>query len=79
VEGRYDLILANVLAEILSDLKQEITARLSPGGSLVLSGILSEKSDSVAREYEAIGCRLVGKKEEGQWAALLFRRERAAA
>ena len=79
VEGRYDLILANVLAEILSDLKQEITARLSPGGDLILSGILSEKSDSVKREYESIGCRLVGIKEEGQWAALLFRRERTPA
>ncbi len=77
VEGRYDLILANVLAEILSDLKQEITVRLTPGGKLVLSGILSEKSDSVAAEYEAIGCRLVGKKEEGQWTAFLFRRNRA--
>jgi ribosomal protein L11 methyltransferase len=79
VEGRYDLILANVLAEILSDLKQEITARLEPGGKLVLSGILSAKSDSVAKEYEAIGCRFVAKKEEGQWAALLFRRKRATA
>ncbi len=77
VEGRYDLILANVLAEILSDLRQEITALLEPGGLLILSGIVSEKREAVAREYEADGCRLVGKKEEGQWSALLFRRERA--
>jgi len=73
VEGRYDLILANVLAEILSDLKQEIAARLEPGGDLILSGILSEKSDWVAKEYGAAGFRLAGRKEEGQWAALLLR------
>ena len=75
VEGRYDLILANVLAEILTDLKQEIAARLELGGKLILSGILSEKGDWVAKEYEAAGCRLAGKKEEGQWTALLLRRE----
>jgi ribosomal protein L11 methyltransferase len=75
VEGRYDLILANVLAEILSDLKQEIAALLEPGGNLILSGILSEKGDWVAKEYEAAGCRLAGRKEEGQWTALLLRRE----
>jgi ribosomal protein L11 methyltransferase len=77
VEGRYDLILANVLAEILTDLKQEIAARLEPGGKLILSGILSEKGDWVAKEYEAAGCRLAEKKEEGQWTALLLRREGA--
>ncbi len=76
VEGTYDLILANVLAEILSDLRQEIADRLEPGGKLILSGILSEKSDWVAREYEAAGCRLAGRKEEGQWTALLLQRER---
>jgi ribosomal protein L11 methyltransferase len=77
VEGRYDLILANVLAEILTDLKEEIAARLEAGGKLILSGILSEKGDWVAKEYEAVDCRLVGKKEEGQWTALLLRREGA--
>jgi len=75
VEGRYDLILANVLAEILSDLKQEIADRLEPGGKLILSGILSEKGDWVAKEYEAAGCRLAGRKDDGQWTTLLLRRE----
>jgi len=75
VEGRYDLVLANVLAEILIDLKQEIADRVEPGGKLILSGILTEKSDWVEKEYEAAGCRLAGRKEEGQWTALLLRRE----
>jgi ribosomal protein L11 methyltransferase len=75
VEGRYDLILANVLAEILTDLKEEIAARLEPGGKLILSGILSEKGDWVAKEYQAVGCRLAGRKVEGQWTALLLRQE----
>ena len=78
MEGRYDLVLANVLAEILIDLKQEITARMERGGWLVLSGILAEKSDWVEKEYETAGCRLAGKKEDGQWAALLLRREGTA-
>src|SRR3990172_840107 len=78
MEGRYDLVLANVLAEILIDLKQEITARMERGVWLVLSGILAEKSDWVEKEYETAGCRLAGKKEDGQWAALLLRREGTA-
>ncbi len=77
VEGRYDLVLANVLAEILIDLKQDIAARLTHYGKLILSGILTEKSDWVEKEYEAVGCRLAGRKEEGQWTALLLHREEA--
>lgn len=75
VEGKYDLILANVLAEILCDLRQDIADRVVPGGKLILSGILTEKSDWVAREYEAVGCRLANRKEEDQWTALLLQRE----
>ncbi len=73
-QGRFDLILANVLAEILVDLKEEIVERLEPGGLLVLSGILAEKSNWVAAEYASAECRLQETKEEGQWTALLLRR-----
>ncbi|HEU5361011.1 MAG TPA: 50S ribosomal protein L11 methyltransferase [Candidatus Deferrimicrobiaceae bacterium] len=75
VEGRYDVVLANVLAEILIDLKHEIVARVAPGGLLVLSGILAEKSEWVENEYRSAGCRPAGRKDQGQWAALLLRRE----
>lgn len=73
-EGRYDLVVANVLAEILVDLKEEIAERLAPGGLLVLSGILAEKSGWVAAEYASAECRLEETKEEGQWTALLLQR-----
>lgn len=75
VEGRYDLVLANVLAEILVDLQQEIDDRLEPGGTLILSGILAEKGHWVVKEYGALGFSLAGKKEEDQWTALLLRRK----
>lgn len=74
-EGRYDLVLANILAEILVDLKPDIADRQEPGGLLIVSGILTEKCDWVESEYEAGGWRSAGRKEQGQWSALLFRRE----
>ena len=71
----YDLILANLLAEILIDLKKEIVARCAPGGGLILSGILTEKSGWVEEEFLAEGARRVKRKTENQWAALLLRRD----
>ncbi len=75
IEETFDLVVANVLAEILADLKAEVGARCAPGGALVLSGILAEKSDWVAQEYAEAGWALAGQRQEGQWSALLLRRE----
>ncbi len=71
----FDLVAANVLAEILADLKDEVAARCAPGGAIVLSGILTEKSAWVAQEYAEAGWRLAAQREDGQWSALLLRRE----
>jgi ribosomal protein L11 methyltransferase len=75
VEGTFDLVLANLVAEILIDLKGDIVSRCRPGGRIVLSGILTEKSDWVEEEYEAEGARLLRRRTDGQWVALLLTRE----
>jgi ribosomal protein L11 methyltransferase len=75
VEGAYDLVVANILAEILIDLKGEIMARCPAGGTLILSGILDEKSGWVEGEFRSEGARTIGRKTDGQWTALLLRRE----
>ncbi len=75
VEGTFDLVAGNVLAEILADLKDEIAARCAPGGTLLLSGILTEKSAWVAQEYAESGWRLAAQRDEGQWSALVLRRK----
>ncbi len=77
--GTYDLVAANVLAEILADLKAEIGARCAPAGALILSGILTEKADWVTQEYAESGWRLAGRRDDGQWSALLLRRGNPAA
>ncbi|MBI5420496.1 MAG: 50S ribosomal protein L11 methyltransferase [Deltaproteobacteria bacterium] len=75
LDGAYDLVLANLLAEILIDLKQGIAARCAPGAHLILSGILTEKCGWVEEELEAEGIRTVRRKTDDQWSALLMRRE----
>lgn len=78
IRERFDLIVANILAEILVDLKREIAALCDPGGRLILSGILSEKEDWVAKEYAAERFSVESRTREGQWVALLLRRKAGA-
>jgi len=75
IEGSYELVVANILAEILIDLKKEIVSRCAPGGFLILSGILAEKNGWVEEEFREEGMQPVKQKTDGQWAAVLLRRE----
>ncbi|MBI5906054.1 MAG: 50S ribosomal protein L11 methyltransferase [Deltaproteobacteria bacterium] len=74
IDGRFDLVLANLIAEILVDVASHLVARCATGGHLVLSGILVEKSGWVAAEFERNGTALVRESTDGQWSALLLRR-----
>lgn len=51
VEGRYDLVLANIQSSILLELADDICARVAAGGILLLSGLLTQQAQLVAEQY----------------------------
>jgi len=51
VRGRYDLVLANILAGVLIELAPRLTELLKIGGTLVLSGVLERQLDEVLAAY----------------------------
>lgn len=66
VEGRYDLVVANVFAEVLVQMAPHLS-RLT-AGRLVLAGILA---DRVHRVEEALfDMRVVSRKIDGEWVCL---------
>ena len=66
------LVLANILAPIILRLFDMGLAELvSPGGALILSGILAEQATGVIACAEEHGLKLVEKRQAGDWVALL--------
>ena len=49
--GRFDLIVANILARPLMGFAPEMARHLAPGGSLILSGILERQRNAVIAAY----------------------------
>ncbi len=71
------LVLANILAPVLSRLLDEGLGELvSGGGFLLLSGILQEQRPTLLQKAAEKGFHLVESAEKGDWVALLLRRER---
>lgn len=75
LEEKFDIILANILAEELVRLAPFLADRLQPGGSLVLSGILAEKEHLVRKGFASQPMEYVQTASAGEWVAMLYRSE----
>lgn len=76
IVGRFDLVVANILATILIDIAESIIARCAPGGALILSGLLAPQRDAVLAAYP--GFDLAAETTEGEWVILELVRDPAA-
>ena len=65
VHGRYQTVLANILATPLRLLAPLLCARVAPGGSLVLAGILERQADELKAAYSPHAKLEVGDAEDG--------------
>lgn len=72
--GRYDLIIANILASPLIALSPRIAAALEPGGALMLSGLLTEQAPAVRATYRAHGLAQVREIRIAGWSTLVLHR-----
>ena len=70
VRGRYDLVLANLVRDLLIDTAGDITARVGPKGALVLAGILDDQVHDVTAAFVAEGLSLARQRRRQGWSAL---------
>jgi ribosomal protein L11 methyltransferase len=78
MRGPYDLLIANILAGPLVSLAPDFAKAVSPGGSLLLAGLLAgEQEEAVQRAMRLAGFRMAARLQRGDWAILWLRRRRA--
>ena len=68
--GSYEVVLANIQANVLVPLASALKARVAPAGTLMLSGILKGQEHDVLAAYP--GMKLAEAPEEGEWIALIL-------
>jgi ribosomal protein L11 methyltransferase len=69
----YPLVLANIEARVLVPLAPVLSARVAPGGQLLMSGLLHADADRVRAEYPVF--RECARPKLGDWCALVLQRE----
>jgi ribosomal protein L11 methyltransferase len=74
LEDGYSVVLANILAEDLIRMAPELTARILPGGVIVLSGILVEREQGVLDAYLACGLEHAETTRQLEWSCIVLLR-----
>lgn len=67
-----DVIVCNIVAEVLIGFARYIGNNLNDGGIVILSGILSDRTQKVIDAYTANGFCLRDVKTKGEWSACVF-------
>jgi ribosomal protein L11 methyltransferase len=70
VQGRFELVVANIFAEVLVQMAPDL-ARLC-AGHLVLAGILADRSERVEQAMSAQGLRVEERLQDGEWVSYVW-------
>lgn len=68
---QYDVVVANIVAGVLTKIAHRIPALLKKGGIFISSGIITERVDEVAHEYEEYGLKVIDIRYMGEWSAIV--------
>ena len=72
--GCYDIVAANILADVLVELTPVITAQLKPGGVYITSGIIDDKEQTVLDAVKAAGLEVLDVTYQGEWVCVTARK-----
>ena len=71
----YDIVVANILAEVLVPLTPVIVNQLKKGGIYITSGIIDDKEETVAAAVRAAGLTVLDIQHQGEWVSVVARKE----
>ncbi len=70
----FDLILANIVAQIIKDMAPLLLSALKPGGTLLASGILSSREEEVKKTLVEAGFSYHKTHQSEEWVLMVFKK-----
>lgn len=70
----YDIVVANILADVIIPMAPVIPARLKKGGVFISSGIIDFKENEVRTAIEQAGLELLEVMHQGEWVSITARK-----
>ncbi len=74
--GCYDIVVANILADVLVPLTPVIVNQLKDGGIYITSGIIDDKEETVTEAVKAAGLTVLDVTYQGEWVSVTAQKNR---
>lgn len=71
---KYDIVLANILAEVLVPLTPVIVNQMKKGAVYITSGIIDDKEETVVNTVKAAGLEVLEVNHQGEWVSVVARK-----
>jgi ribosomal protein L11 methyltransferase len=72
--NKYDIVVANILADVLVLLTPVIVNQIKPGGIYITSGIIDNKEQTVREAVENAGLEVIEVTYQGEWVSVTARK-----
>ncbi len=73
-DRQYDLVLANIVADVIIALAPQIPSLLKQDGVYITSGIITDRGDEVLETYKQLGMKLINRSQSGDWLAFDYKK-----
>ena len=73
IVGTFDVVVANILAEVIIELLDDVRQVVKPGGILICSGIIEAYQAAVGEKMAACGFNEIDIQKDGDWVAIMGR------
>ena len=73
-DEKYDIVAANILADVLIPLTPVIVRQMKKGGIYITSGIIDDKETAVAEAVRAAGLEVLEINHQGEWVSVTARK-----
>ena len=72
---KYDIVAANILADVLVPLTPVIVHQMKPGAVYITSGIIDDKEEVVVEVVKAAGLTVLEVNHQGEWVSVVAKKE----
>ena len=69
--GQYDVVVANIVADVIIGMKHELRSFLTENGKLIASGVIGDRAEEVKGHLEEVGFEVDQITEKNDWVAIL--------
>ncbi len=73
MKGGYDMIIANIYAEVLCQYHDHMISRLNENGVLILAGIMESRAEMIRERFHT-SCSTVSETGEDGWTSFLYKK-----